>query len=98
MTAFTLAHTLTLGLAATGMVQISAAVVEPIIAGSIVVIALENVFYPRYSPWRLAVVFVFGLVHGLGFAGALSQLDLPASVLLVVCWDSTWGWSWASWP
>ena len=83
VTAFTLAHTLTLGLAATGMVQISAAVVEPVIAGSIVVIALENVFYPRYSPWRLLVVFVFGLVHGLGFAGALSQLDLPASALLV---------------
>jgi hypothetical protein len=83
VTAFTLAHTLTLGLAAAGMVQISAAVVEPVIAGSIVVIALENIFYPRYSPWRLAVVFVFGLVHGLGFAGALSQLDLPASVLLV---------------
>ena len=83
VTAFTLAHTLTLGMAATGMVQVPASVVEPIIAGSIVVIALENIFYPRYTPWRLLVVFVFGLVHGLGFAGALSQLDLPASALLV---------------
>ena len=83
VTAFTLAHTLTLGLAATGMVQVPASVVEPIIAGSIVVIALENIFYPRYTPWRLLVVFVFGLVHGLGFAGALSRLDLPASALLV---------------
>ncbi len=83
VTAFTLAHTLTLGLAATGMVQVPASVVEPVIAGSIVVIALENIFYPRYTPWRLLVVFVFGLVHGLGFAGALSQLDLPASALLV---------------
>ena len=83
VTAFTLAHTLTLGLAATGMVQVPASVVEPIIAGSIVVIALENILYPRYTPWRLLVVFVFGLVHGLGFAGALSRLDLPASALLV---------------
>ncbi len=82
VTAFTLAHTLTLGLAATGMVQVPASVVEPVIAGSIVVIALENIFYPRYTPWRLLVVFVFGLVHGLGFAGALSQLDLPAPALL----------------
>lgn len=83
VTAFTLAHTLTLGLAASGMVQVPASVVEPVIAGSIVVIALENIFYPRYTPWRLLVVFVFGLVHGLGFAGALSRLDLPASALLV---------------
>ena len=83
VTAFTLAHTLTLGLAATGMVQVPASLVEPVIAGSIVVIALENIFYPRYTPWRLLVVFVFGLVHGLGFAGALSQLDLPAAALLV---------------
>ena len=83
VTAFTLAHTLTLGMAATGVVQVPASVVEPIIAGSIVVIALENIFYPRYTSWRLLVVFVFGLVHGLGFAGALSQLDLPASALLV---------------
>ena len=82
VTAFTLAHTLTLGLAATKMVQVPASVVEPVIAGSIVVIALENIFYPRYTPWRLLVVFVFGLVHGLGFAGALSQLDLPAPALL----------------
>lgn len=83
VTAFTLAHTLTLGLAASGMVQVPASVVEPVIAGSIVVIALENIFYPRYTPWRLLVVFVFGLVHGLGFAGALSRLDLPAAALLV---------------
>ncbi len=83
VTAFTLAHTLTLGLAATGTVQVPASVVEPVIAGSIVVIALENILYPRYTSWRLLVVFVFGLVHGLGFAGALSRLDLPPSALLV---------------
>ncbi len=79
---FTVAHTITLGLATTGFVEVPASVVEPVIAGSIVVIALENVFYPKYSPWRLPVVFLFGLVHGLGFAGALRNLELPATSLL----------------
>ena len=83
VTTFTIAHTITLGLATTGLVYVPGSVVEPVIAGSIVVIALENVFYPKYSPWRLLIVFVFGLVHGLGFAGALSELQLPAPSLLV---------------
>ena len=82
VTTFTVAHTITLGLATTGFVEVPASVVEPVIAGSIIVIALENIFYPNYSPWRLLVVFLFGLVHGLGFAGALSNLELPATSLL----------------
>ncbi len=82
VTTFTIAHTITLGLATTGIVHVSSSVVEPVIAGSIVVIALENIFYPKYSLWRLLVVFVFGLVHGLGFAGALSRLGLPGSSLV----------------
>jgi hypothetical protein len=83
VTTFTLAHTLTLGLATLRLVHVPAAVVEPVIAGSIAVVALENIFRPRYTPWRLAVVFVFGLVHGLGFAGALAELDLPPASLAV---------------
>ena len=83
VTTFTLAHTITLGLATTGVVHVPGSLVEPVIAASIVVIALENIFYPKYSPWRLLVVFVFGLVHGLGFAGALGELELPAAPLLV---------------
>lgn len=79
---FTVAHTITLGLATLGLVNVSVFLVEPIIAGSIIVIALENIFFPRYSPWRLLVVFIFGLVHGLGFAGALNRLDLPDTSLL----------------
>ena len=82
VTTFTVAHTFTLGLATTGLINVPSSLVEPIIAGSIVVIALENVFCPRYSPWRLLVVFMFGLVHGLGFAGALSELELPSISLL----------------
>lgn len=72
--AFTLAHTVTLGMAAMGFVRISGNWVEPLIALSLVVVALENL---RPSTairqrLRLALVFGFGLIHGLGFAGALS--------------------------
>jgi len=66
-----------------GWVNAPAAVVEPIIALSIAVVALENIFHPRYTAWRLLIVFGFGLIHGLGFAGALSELDLPTSSLIV---------------
>ena len=82
VTTFTIAHTITLGLATTGLVYVPRSVVEPVIASSIVVIALENIFYPKYSPRRLLIVFVFGLVHGLGFAGALNDLELPPTSLL----------------
>src|SRR5690606_451107 len=83
VTMFTVAHTLTLGLATLGALSVPGSVVEPVIAASIAVIALENVFRPKYSRWRLAVVFVFGLIHGLGFAGALQELNLPAPSLAV---------------
>jgi hydrogenase/urease accessory protein HupE len=83
VTTFTIAHTLTLGLATVGLVNVSPSIVEPIIAGSIAVVALENIFRPTYTHWRLLIVGLFGLVHGLGFAGALSALNLPSSSLLV---------------
>lgn len=83
VTTFTVAHTLTLGLATLGWVNVSPSIVEPIIAGSIAVVALENIFRPRYTTWRLLLVFVFGLVHGLGFAGALRELELPTASLLI---------------
>lgn len=80
---FTVAHTLTLGLATLGWVHVNASVVEPIIALSIAAVAIENILHPRYTPWRLVIVFAFGLVHGLGFAGALSGLELPNASLIV---------------
>jgi hypothetical protein len=83
VTCFTVAHTLTLGLATLGWVNAPASVVEPVIALSIAVVALENIFHPRYTHWRLLIVFAFGLIHGLGFAGALSELDLPTGSLIV---------------
>lgn len=81
VTTFTLAHSVTLALATLGWVHVNSSIVEPIIALSIAAVALENIFHPRYTPWRLVVVFVFGLVHGLGFASALGPL--PASSLAV---------------
>lgn len=82
VTAFTIAHTVTLALGSIahsrGMGQISPAIVEPIIAASIAYVAIENIARPVYSHWRLLVVFVFGLVHGLGFAGAMGRLPSDA--------------------
>ncbi len=74
---FTLAHSITLGLAMYGVIKPPSNIIEPLIAISIVVLAIENIFYSRVKPWRLVMVFVFGMVHGMGFAGALSQLGMP---------------------
>lgn len=80
---FTLAHTLTLGLATLGLISVPSTIVEPIIAASIAFVALENIFFPTYHPRRLMIIFVFGLIHGLGFAGALSDLNLNPSILIL---------------
>ncbi len=74
VTSFTLAHTVTLALAALEIVQIPASIVEPLIAASIVFVAVENILRPQLGIWRTAVVFFFGLLHGLGFASVLGEL------------------------
>ncbi|MBJ6108580.1 HupE/UreJ family protein [Hymenobacter sp. BT523] len=76
-TAFTVAHSITLGLAMYGLIQPLPAIIEPIIALSILFVAIENIITDRLNPWRVAVVFGFGLVHGMGFASALTGLGLP---------------------
>lgn len=78
VTAFTLAHTVTLALATLGIVNLPAHVVEPLIAASIVYIAVENLITDRITPWRTAIVFCFGLLHGLGFASVLGDVGLSA--------------------
>lgn len=72
---FTIAHSVTLTLASLNLVRLPDWFVEPVIAASIVFVALENVFFKKSARgWRrLAVAFGFGLVHGLGFAGGLSD-------------------------
>ena len=83
VSAFTVAHATTLSLAVFEMVALPARVVEPLIALSIVYVAVENILTDRLTPWRPAVVFGFGLLHGLGFAGVLGQLGLPEEERLV---------------
>jgi hypothetical protein len=76
-TAFTVAHSITLGLAAAGVVTAAPDIVEPLIALTILFVALENVIAGRLYPWRIAIVFGFGLLHGLGFAEVLADIGLP---------------------
>jgi hydrogenase/urease accessory protein HupE len=87
VTAFTVAHTITLALAALNWIHLPERVVEPMIAASIVFVALQNVFWPRQSRgWgRLAVAFFFGLFHGLGFAGGLLEAmqEMPVTSKLL---------------
>lgn len=78
ITTFTLAHTVTLGLAAAGVLSPAAEIVEPLIAASIAFVALENLWVTDMPRWRPVVVFGFGLLHGLGFAGFFGELGLPA--------------------
>ncbi len=82
ITAFTIAHSLTLSLAATGMVHLPSRVVESIIAVSVLLTAADNL-WPFLPKKRWLVAFVFGLIHGFGFASVLLDLQLPASALFV---------------
>jgi hypothetical protein len=82
-TAFTVAHSVTLGLAMYHVINPPVKIVEPLIALSIMYVALENIFSPRLKASRIGVVFLFGLVHGMGFAGALGQLGLPQNAYLL---------------
>ncbi|NKF22274.1 HupE/UreJ family protein [Solimonas marina] len=77
VTSFTLAHSVTLILSSFGAVRVPSSIVEPAIAMSIAWIAIENIVFTRVHVWRAAVVFAFGLLHGLGFAAALRELGLP---------------------
>jgi len=76
VTAFTLAHTVTLALGALDIIRLSPDIVEPIIAASIVYVGVENLFLRKLPPWRPLVVFGFGLLHGLGFASVLQDFGL----------------------
>jgi hypothetical protein len=83
LSAFTVAHTFTLGLGALGLIVLPPRVVEPLIAFSIAYVAVENLTRKDSSRSRLLLVFGFGLLHGQGFASALSQTGLPHDAFLV---------------
>lgn len=76
-TCFTIAHTITLILSMQDTISPSANIIEPIIAISIVFVALENIFIRELKPSRYIIVFLFGLIHGMGFASALNEIGLP---------------------
>jgi len=74
---FTLAHSLSLALATSGLIIPNATIVEPLIALSILFTAIENIVHNKINPWRLVLIFGFGLIHGLGFAKALNEIGMP---------------------
>jgi len=82
VSAFTIAHSVTLGLCLYGVVSLPARVVEPLIALSVAYVGIENLVTSRLQPWRVAIVFAFGLLHGLGFAEALASLQVTRADLL----------------
>ena len=83
ISAFTLAHSVTLALAVLGVVALPPRLVETLIAASIAYVAIENLLTDRLHVWRPLLVFAFGLLHGLGFAGVLGELGLPDDGLIV---------------
>ena len=82
-TVFTIAHATTLFLSTYGIFSLPSRYVEPAIAVSIAFIAIENVVKPKLGPGRLAIVFGFGLIHGLGFASSLRDVPFPKSDFIV---------------
>ena len=76
-TAFTVAHSITLALSMKNIIVAPGAVVEPIIALSIVFVAIENILLTELKVWRILIVFLFGLIHGMGFASSLNEIGLP---------------------
>lgn len=76
-TAFTLAHSITLAISMKGVIVAPSAVVEPIIALSILFVAIENLLLTELKSWRILLVFMFGLIHGMGFASSLNEIGLP---------------------
>lgn len=77
VTMFTIAHTITLGLSMNGIISLPSSIVEPLIALSIAYIGIENIFASSLHKSRLVLVFGFGLLHGMGFAGVLAEFGMP---------------------
>ena len=82
VTAFTLAHSITLSLAAFDVVRLPSRLTESVIAASIIVAALNNIF-PKVTEGRWRIAFAFGLLHGFGFASVLADMGLPPGARVV---------------
>ena len=81
-TAFTIAHSITLALSMQNIINLPSDIVEPIISLSILFVAIENIILSQLKAWRVLIVFLFGLIHGLGFASALNEIGLPRNNFL----------------
>lgn len=82
VTSFTIAHSITLALSIYGVFSLPPSIVEPLIALSIAYVAIENIMTNELHAWRPFVVFGFGLLHGMGFAGVLHEIGMPRSEFL----------------
>ena len=76
-TAFTIAHSITLALSLKGVIAAPTTIIEPVIALSIAFIAVENLMLQELKSWRVVIIFLFGLIHGMGFASSLNEIGLP---------------------
>jgi hypothetical protein len=83
VTAFTIAHSITLGLSTYGVINVPSNIVEPLIALSIVYVAVDNLFSTHLARFRISIVCLFGLLHGLGFASVLADIGLPQDQFLL---------------
>lgn len=81
-TAFTAAHSITLALVMYGYISLPARIIEPLIALSIVFVAVENIISDKLRPTRIILIFFFGLMHGMGFASGLKSLGVSKDQLL----------------
>ncbi len=77
--AFTIAHSISLGLSAADLFVVDSKIIEPLIAISILVTALENIVQEKINKWRIVIILLFGIIHGLGFANALRETGLDKS-------------------
>lgn len=82
VTGFTIAHSVTLSLATLGVLDVPSRIVEPLIAATIIWVALENLLAPARTAQRWLIAALFGLIHGLGFASALTELGLPRAAMI----------------
>lgn len=82
ITMFTVAHTITLGLSINGVIALPAHIVEPLIALSIVYVGIENIRAKQLNKSRLLLVFLFGLLHGIGFAAVLADFGMPSGAFI----------------
>lgn len=74
---FTIAHSISLGIASAGYFLPPSSIIEPFITFSIVIVAVENIFFEKTKSWQGIQVFIFGLIHGMGFVSALNEIGIP---------------------